>query len=74
MDTEHEHDPVAFAEKLKAWRREGGLSFTFGGRGGNGSRRDFHDLPSIFQQERDQVALMKAKGQKFERYNASSHR
>lgn len=72
MDTEHGHDPVAFAEKLRSWRREGCNVFTHGGRGGNWSRQDFHDLPSVFQQERNHVAEMTKAGVAFERYNASS--
>lgn len=65
--TEESHDPVAFAEKLRHWRETGGLSVTLGGRNGNVSRKDFHEQPSRFAQERAHVAELKAKGVEFER-------
>lgn len=61
------HDPDAFREKLRYMREHGGPSFTFGGRNGNGSRTDFHELPSTVQREREHVAELKAAGVEFER-------
>ena len=61
------HDPDAFAEKLRHWRENGGLNFTFGGRHGYGSRSEFHDQPSVAQRERRHVAELKAAGVEFER-------
>ncbi len=61
------HDPVAFKEKLAYMRENGGPSFTYGGRGGYGCRKDFHELPSVVQRERDHVAELKAAGVEFER-------
>lgn len=55
------HDPVAFKEKLRT------ISFGFGGRSGAGNRRDFHELPSVAQRERDHVRELKAAGIEFER-------
>lgn len=65
MTTSSEHDPVAFAEKMKAWR-EGGcnvFSFSYGG----SCRKDFHELPSVHARERAHVRLLKSEGIDFER-------
>lgn len=65
-----EHDPDAFKAKLQSWR-EGGMNvFTYGGRSGYTNRKDFHTLPSRFQQERDHVAEMTKAGVAFERYHS----
>lgn len=60
-----EHDPEAFRAKLKAWREEGCNVFSFSFNGS--TRRDFHELPSVHQRERDHVAELKASGVEFER-------
>lgn len=67
MADEHvsEHDPVAFAAKLKAWREEGCNIFSFSFAGGN--RRDFHELPSVAQRERDHVRELTEAGIDFDR-------
>lgn len=62
-----DHDPVAFAEKLRAWRREGMTVFTYGGRRGIGSKTDFHEQPSVKARENAHVAEMKEAGVPFER-------
>lgn len=62
-----EHDPVAFAEKLRHWRENGGLSLTFGGRDGTLSKEEFHNKPSRFQRERNIIADLKASGKPFDR-------
>lgn len=61
------HDPEAFKAKLKQWRESGGLSVTFGGRHGYGTRQDFRELPSVAQRERDHVRELKAAGVEFDR-------
>lgn len=54
-------DPEGFKEKLRS------LNFTFTGRGGHGTRAEYHELPSKFQQERDHVADMTEAGISFGR-------
>lgn len=57
-------DPEALKAKLKAWREEGMTVFSFSV---HGTRKDFHELPSTFQREREHVAELKAAGIPFER-------
>jgi hypothetical protein len=66
MGTES-HDPEAFKAKLAAWRENGGLNVTFGGRHGYGTRQDFHEQPSVAQRERDHVRELQAAGVEFDR-------
>lgn len=59
------HDPEAFAAKLRYWR-EGGMnifSYSYSG----GTRKDFHELPSVHQREVDHVAELKAAHIEFDR-------
>lgn len=59
-------DPEALKEKLRAWREgEASIAFTFGN--GYSTRKDFMNLPSKFQQERDQIRDMTEAGIAFER-------
>jgi hypothetical protein len=62
-----EHDPAAFAAKLKAWREEGCNVFSFSYSGGD--RRTWREEPSVLQRERDHIAELRSAGTEFERYS-----
>lgn len=51
--------------KLRYWRTGGMSTPRLGGL--NATRKDFHDLPSVVQRERDHVRLLRARGVDFER-------
>lgn len=60
-----EHDPAAFKAKLQAWRTEGMnvFSYSYGG----GCKKDYHELPSVYQRDRDHRAEMDRAGISYER-------
>ena len=63
-DVHADCDPdQCFAAKCAFWRTNGAsFGVTF-----QGGRQQFHNEPSVRQQERDQVALMKSHGISFDR-------
>ena len=63
-DVHADCDPdQCFAAKCAYWRKTGdSFGVTF-----QGGRQQFHSEPSVKQQERDQVALMKSQGINFDR-------
>lgn len=54
-------EEISFRDKLRS------ISFTYGGKGGYGTREQFHDMPSVAQRERDHVAELRKAGVDFER-------
>lgn len=52
-------------EKLAYWRGGRMSTVRLGGLGSN--RKDFHDMPSVAQRERDHVRELRASGVDFER-------
>jgi hypothetical protein len=52
-------------QKLRYWRESGMSTPRVGGL--NGTRKDFHDLPSVAQRERNHVRELRAAGVDFDR-------